>query len=130
MEEIHNRLVGILRKSRHLAGSKRPLRVDKATHTQMLLAKVENASRTHQYVETPRHKRTLAWTGVYRSGGMVCSSLVDNTQSTVQQDSQKIWIRYTVGTGIGGNADLAQPNRRMRKTACPVVWKVYGLKCP
>jgi hypothetical protein len=66
-------------------------------------------------------------------GGMAQSAALANESGPIQQASSSIWVHPAMDLRGGSTLEMLTTdgfNRRMRKTARPVVWDAHGAQSP
>lgn len=113
-----------------VARSHRPERMDPASHAQMFLAEVENAARTLQRAQAIGRSKTLLGQRLECQGSMADGAALRDATRAEEPNAQAIWIHHPLGNRGGMQVISAGFNRRMRKTARPLVWKGHGAQSP
>src|ERR1035437_1562491 len=130
MDCLHPGLVELLPTRRLAAGSARPQRLDSAAHAQMLLAAVENAAGPSQRAQEIGCERARPGQRLVCQRGMADGAALRAATIAEEQDTGEVRTHHPLEFRGGRQLTAAGFNRRMRKTARPVVWKGQGAKSP
>ncbi len=127
MVRLRAGMVGLLPPSRSYPSGFSTGTLDPETDAQMLLAALARQERAQEETPTTGYPRPGAQDRLQRSGSLACGQVSHAPQSIVQQNAATLRLLTTI-RACGPSA--AGFNRRMLKTACPVVWEGYGAQSP
>jgi len=98
--------------------------------TQMLLAALENPARAPKCSAAARGQRPGTGQLLLQQRGLADGPPLGSAPGSLEQNTRPTWVPYTLEFCGGTSVTSAGFNRRMRKTARPVVWKGCGAKSP
>lgn len=133
MATLDQRLVELLSNRPLATRNKRPPRLDSSPYPQRFLDSMENSARPDQRLASPGSQRAIFGQRLLRKGGLGYGPTLGHAPSPQEPDAGTLWGYYTVELRRAfGNHRMtpARVNRRMRKPACPVVWKGHGAQSP
>ena len=87
-----------------------------------------SSARAHQCAQTVGNQRSRSGHGLQRVGSMGNRPSLGHAISTENQNTQQLRVHHTVGLRGSRKMTTALFNRRMRKTARPVVWELWRAK--
>src|SRR3990167_7124183 len=119
-------MVELLPVGRLAAGSDKPRRMGAPPHAQMLLVEMAPPARTNQRPAETGSQGSRPGDGLQRTRSVGNSQTLRDATSLEESDAQPLWVYTSMGLCGGTKVTSALFNRRMRKTACPVVGKGRG----
>src|SRR5208283_1544581 len=120
-------MVGILPPSRSYPSGFSTGTLDSETDAQMLLAALARQERAQEETPTAGYPRSGAQDRFQRSGSLAGGQVSHAPSSTIQQNAAPLRLLTTIRARGPSAAGF---NRRMLKTACPVVWEGHGAQSP